>query len=63
MDNSDNSVNKNSDFIIKLYTEKGVYNEGEQIGCYATVQYAYFGGIRTVIPEASGQHFGNIRTA
>lgn len=25
-------------------------------------QYAYFGGIRTLIPETSGQRIGNIRT-
>ena len=28
-----------------------------------TVEHAYFGDIRTLIPETSGQRIGNIRTA
>lgn len=38
-DNSDNSADRNKDFVINIYTDKSKYNADEQIDCYATVQY------------------------
>lgn len=31
--------NKNNDFLMKIYTNKGEYKDGEEIMCYATIQY------------------------
>ena len=51
------------DTIIGSYVQIIDHSHGIEKGTTIRAQAAYFGDIRTLIPETSGQHVGIIRTA